>query len=375
MDHGLLLGIRLFLFNKRRFAVAVAAVAVAAVIMFVEYGFLNGVLAAQSNIADLMRADLVAMDRARANLHRWDTMKPGRLDQIAAIPGVAKVIPIYEALAGLRDDDDRRVRRIMVIAVPPDEIPLAIGDIRTLARSLKMPHGFLFDSLARPIFGDLAPGKSVKIDEVRQQMLGYVRIGPDLVVDGLAVMNVGDWRVRRPNAQPIMGAIRLDRGVDAARVQRAIIAQLPRDIIVMTPADLRAREDAFTMGTVPIGFVFAVGMVAGLVIGAVTCYQLLFNEVLDRLAQFATLKAMGFSDLYLCRVVIGQALFLSLTGFAVGLLLTVVAERYIADRTMLPIHASTTALLLIFPLTVCMCILAGLAAMRRVTATDPAELY
>lgn len=375
MDSGLILGVRLFLHNRRRFAAAVAAVAVAAVIMFVEYGFLSGVLDAQANIADLMRADLVAMDHSRANLHRWDTMNPVRLDQIAAIPGVAKTIPIYEEAAGLRDDDDRRIRRIMVIAIPPDEVPLAIGDLGTLTRWLKRPHGFLFDSLSRPIFGDLAPGQSVKIDETRQQMLGYVRIGPDLVVDGIAVMNVGDWLLRHPRARPIMGAIRLERGADPERVRRDILAHVPRDTIVLTPAEMRSREDAFTLGTVPIGFVFAVGMVAGLVIGAVTCYQLLFNEVLDRLAQFATLKAMGFSNAYLCRVVVGQALFLSLTGFAVGLGLTVAAERYIASRTMLPIRPDDTALVLIFPLTVCMCIIAGLAAMRRVTAADPAELY
>lgn len=376
MEDGLLLGIRLFLHNKRRFAIAVAAVAFAALIMFVEYGFLSGLLEAQSNIADLMRADLVVMNKQRSHLHRWDSINAVRLDQIAAVPGVAKVIPIYEDAAGLRDDDDRRVRRIMVIAVPPDEIPLAIGDTRTLSQWLKIPHGFLFDRLSRPIFGDLVPGIGFKIDDKNQQLLGYVRIGPDLVVDGVAVMSVGDWLARHPDAEPIMGTIRLDPGQDPGRVRDEILTQLRADdVTVMTPAELRARENAFTLDAVPIGFIFAVGMIAGLVIGAVTCYQLLFNEVLDRLAQFATLKAMGFSNGYLCRVVVGQALFLSVIGFAVGLAITVGADAYVSARTMLPIQADGTALLLIFPLTVCMCILAGLAAMRRVVAADPAELY
>ena len=376
MEDGLLLGIRLFLHNKRRFAIAVAAVAFAALIMFVEYGFLSGLLEAQSNIADLMRADLVVMNKQRSHLHRWDSINAVRLDQIAAVPGVAKVIPIYEDAAGLRDDDDRRVRRIMVIAVPPDEIPLAIGDTRTLSQWLKIPHGFLFDRLSRPIFGDLVPGSGFKIDDKNQQLLGYVHIGPDLVVDGVAVMSVGDWLARHPDAEPIMGTIRLDPGQDPGRVRDEILTQLRADdVTVMTPAELRARENAFTLDAVPIGFIFAVGMIAGLVIGAVTCYQLLFNEVLDRLAQFATLKAMGFSNGYLCRVVVGQALFLSVIGFVVGLAITVGADAYVSARTMLPIQADGTALLLIFPLTVCMCILAGLAAMRRVVAADPAELY
>jgi putative ABC transport system permease protein len=207
-------------------------------------------------------------------------------------------------------------------------------------------------------------------------VLGYVRIGPDLVVDGTAVMSVGDWLARQPDARPIMGAIRVKPGFDPERIRGDILARLPyRDIVVMTPAELRQREDAFTLGVAPIGILFAVGMVAGLVIGMVTCYQLLFNEVLDRLGQFATLKAMGFSNLFLCLIVVGQALILSIVGFAVGLALTVGADRYVAARTMLPIKADETALLVIFPLVVGMCLLAGLAAMRRVVTADPAALY
>ncbi|HXE17365.1 MAG TPA: ABC transporter permease [Stellaceae bacterium] len=376
MHDGLRLGIRLFLFNRRRFAIAVAAVAVAAMIMFLEYGFLSGVLEAQSNIADLMRVDLVAMDSLRQNMHRWDSMRAVRLDQIAAVPGVAQVIPIYEDWAGLHDDDDRRTRRIMVFAIPPDQIPFAIGDTSTLSRWLKMPHGFLFDRLARPMFGDLIPGRGVDIDNTKQDLLGYVHVGSDLVVDGVAVMSIGDWLARHPNAQPIMGGIRVSPGFDPLRVRQEILSRIPYgDTIVMTPAELRSRENSFTLDYVPIGVIFAVGMVAGLVIGAVTCYQLLFNEVLDRLAQFATLKAMGFSNAYLCVVVAGQALFLSLIGFAAGFALTEVTDAYVSGRTMLPIHPDPVALAIIFPLTVGMCIVAGLAAMGRVISTDPAELY
>jgi putative ABC transport system permease protein len=376
MADGLRLGVRLFLHNKRRFAIAVAAVAVAAVIMFVELGFLTSVLHAQSNIADLMRADLVVMDISRVHLHRWDTIQPVRLDQIAAMPEVARVVPIYEDSAGLKSAVDKRVRRVMVFAVPPEDVPLAIGKLDALSNWLKVPHGFLFDRLSRPIFGPVAPGRSVKLNDQMQDMVGLVRIGPDLVVDGTAVMSVGDWLARSPSARPIMGAIRLQPGRDSLQVRQEILARLPyRDITVMTPGEMRERENAFTLDVAPIGILFTVGMIAGLVIGTVTCYQLLFNEVLDRLGQFATLKAMGFSNLFLCMIVIGQALLLSATGFSCGLLLAFAAEHYVAARTMLPIHPDLTALEVIFPLTLGMCVLAALAAMRRVTAADPAALY
>ena len=50
---------------------------------------------------------------------------------------------------------------------------------------------------------------------------------------------------------------------------------------------------------------------ARLVIGAITCYQILFNEIVDRIKQYATLKAMGFSNAFLRRIILEQALLLS----------------------------------------------------------------
>ena len=52
----------------------------------------------------------------------------------------------------------------------------------------------------------------------------------------------------------------------------------------MTPAQLRAREDGATLQAAPIGILFIVGVLAGLVIGAINCYQLMFNEVSDHAA-------------------------------------------------------------------------------------------
>jgi putative ABC transport system permease protein len=376
MLDALRLGGRLLLFNRRRLLAAVTAVSVAAVIMFVEYGFLSGILKAQSRIASLMRADLVVQSITRTNLHRWDTLNPVRLDQIAAMPEVARVIPIYEGAMGLRDGpNDKRVRRIMVIAVPPNEIPLAMGNLPELSRWLRVPQAILFDRLSRPIFGDVSPGRSIELDRRTRHILGDVRIGPDLVIDGTVVMSVGDWLARSPGARPVMGAIELRGGFDPKRVERQILARLPDDISVLTPDQLIAREDAFTLRVAPIGVLFVVGMFAGLVVGAVTCYQVLHNEVADRMRQFATLKAMGVSNLFLCTTVVGQGLLLAVLGFGAGMLAAKGVSAVIASWTLLPIGIDGAGMAIILPLTLIMCVLAALAAMRKVIVTDPAALF
>lgn len=116
-------------------------------------------------------------------------------------------------------------------------------------------------------------------------------------------------------------------------------------------------------------------MLAGLVIGTITCYQVLFNEVTDRLRQYATLKAMGFSDLFLRRTILEQALLLSCLGFAIGLGFAIAAYGYVAQQSALTVQMSTTMALVVFGLTVAMCVIAGLLAVQRVATADPAALY
>ena len=49
----------------------------------------------------------------------------------------------------------------------------------------------------------------------------------------------------------------------------------------------------------------------GFIVGSVICYQVLFSDISDRIGEFATLKAMGYSNLRLFRVVVMQGVYLA----------------------------------------------------------------
>jgi len=369
------LGLRLLVHNRIRLLIASASVAMGVVIVFVELGLLLGVLDAQALIANMVRGDLLIMNIARINLHRWDKIDPVRLDQAAAVPGVARVTPLYEDHVGLRDPDDKRVRRIILYAFPPGDIPFKLSNPAAVSHALKISHGFLYDRLSRPIFGKFAAGDDIQIDKVPLRVGGYVEIGADIVNDGNILMSKGDWLTHSPEAKPIMGIIHLKRGVALERERRAILADLPQDVAVLTPGETAWRESVYTLRSAPVGILFAVGMLAGLVIGTINCYQVLYNEIGDHLPQFATLKAMGFSNAFLRRVIIEQAAVLALAGFAAGLFFSSIADRYIAGQSMLPIGITVPSALLVGVLTLAMCMTAGLIAIKRVAVADPAALY
>jgi putative ABC transport system permease protein len=285
------------------------------------------------------------------------------------------VTPIYEDHVGLQNPDDKRVRRIILYAFPPEDIPFALKNPAAVSHALKISHGFLYDRLSRPIFGKFRAGDDIKIDTVPLRVGGYVDIGADIVNDGNILMSEGDWRAHDPRAKPIMGVVHLKPGASVEKERQAILASLPPDIVVLTPAETAWRESMYTLRSAPVGLLFAIGMLAGLVIGIINCYQVLYNEVSDRLPQYATLKAMGFANTFLHRVILGQAVALAVTGFVSGAAFSFFADRYIAAHSMLPVHISPASSLVVGVLTLLMCVVAGSIAVKRATVADPAALY
>jgi putative ABC transport system permease protein len=351
--------------QRRRLFLMAASVSVGVIVVIVEWGLFSGILDAQAAVAGLVRGDLIMMNKARVDLHRWDEIDPYELAQARGIVGVDRVLPIYEGHVGIKNPQDKRIRRIIVFAFPPGDPPLSVGDMNQVAR-LQGSNDILFDRQSRPIFGAIVPGMSVDIDRVPQRVAGLASIGPDIVSDGNIVMSDDAWLERLPGDKPIMGVIRLAVGARVDAVRNAILAALPADVTVLTPREVR---------TAPISVLFGAGVLAGLLIGVINCYQVLYTEISDHLAQFATLKALGFSDGFLRQVVLVQAMALGGAGFVVGLICASLAEAYVSAATRLPVQPHLADASWVLLATLATCALAGWIAVGRVQAADPAALY
>src|SRR5262249_56246743 len=83
----------------------------------------------------------------------------------------------------------------------------------------------------------------------------------------------------------------------------------------------------------PIGYVFTFGVIMGFVVGAIIVYQILFADVADHLAEYATLKAMGYPNRYLFGVVFQEAVILALLGYLPGIAASIGLYRIAADAT------------------------------------------
>jgi putative ABC transport system permease protein len=113
----------------------------------------------------------------------------------------------------------------------------------------------------------------------------------------------------------------------------------------------------------------------GFLVGLTICYQVLFSDISERLAQFATLKAMGYSDLRLFSIIVAQAVYLALLGYLAGVAVSLLLFFVVHQSTGLPMDLQAGDAAAILGLTVLMCVSSGCLAARRLTSADPAQLF
>jgi putative ABC transport system permease protein len=104
-------------------------------------------------------------------------------------------------------------------------------------------------------------------------------------------------------------------------------------------------------------------------------YQILFSDLSDQLSQYATLKAMGYRNAFLVKVVLQQAVLYALLGYVPAWIICYFVFKTVGEMVLIPAGMSIGLTALSAALTLSMCIGSALIAVRRVIAADPAELF
>jgi putative ABC transport system permease protein len=143
----------------------------------------------------------------------------------------------------------------------------------------------------------------------------------------------------------------------------------------MTVAEFIRQSRSFLIKESPIAYIFTFGVIMGLVVGIVIVIQILSTDVQDHLPEYATFKAMGFTNRSLLGIVYEQAAILTLFGFLPGFLVSLGLYELVRRGVSMPITMPLDRVVMVFVMTAAMCAIAGTIAMRRVSKADPAEVF
>jgi putative ABC transport system permease protein len=113
----------------------------------------------------------------------------------------------------------------------------------------------------------------------------------------------------------------------------------------------------------------------GFIVGTVIVYQILYSEVSDHLAEYATLKAMGYTQTYLLLVVLQEAFILATLGYIPGFAIAMIQYNLARSATLLPIFMTVSRAVTVLILTILMCFISGAIAVRKLKSADPADIF
>jgi putative ABC transport system permease protein len=147
------------------------------------------------------------------------------------------------------------------------------------------------------------------------------------------------------------------------------------DLRILTMEGFINFERTYWQRGTAIGFIFNLGTVMGFIVGIVIVYQILYTDVSDHLAEYATLKAMGYGNWFLSSVVIQEAFVLSVLGFIPGFAVSMGLYNLTKNATRLPIEMTLERGVQVLILTMIMCVISGAISLRKVQSADPAEIF
>lgn len=376
--------------SPRRLAAILAGIAFAVVLMFMQLGFYNALLDSTVELPSRFDADLILTAKTRVPMAGPQTFPRRLLESARAVDGVGSVATLrWEAeRARWRAVDPRTgkatLRRIRLVAFEPGRIPLLRTPQVAEAGSLfGLPDVVLFDVRSKETFGRPKPGDRGELNREPVDVIGTFALGTDFISDGTILTNEQTYRTLFPttaSGQPTadeadFGLIRAAEDADPRVIQAALRARLPDAIAVRTKAEAIEDERDYWRRLTPVGLVFTVGLIMGFVVGLVICYQILYSEIERNTKEFATLKAIGYRNGFLIGVVARMALLLACMGFIPGLGVSLLLYRLLAGTTGLLMRLDWVTAAAVFGLTVAMCQLSGALAVRKLFASNPAELF
>ncbi|WP_392482449.1 ABC transporter permease DevC [Nostoc sp. C110] len=370
--------------EKNRLAVAVAGIAFADILMFIQLGFESALFDAAVKPHRNLQADLVLINPQFQTLFSVKNFSRERLYQTLGYEGVQSVNSVYISTGQWRNPETRLERAILVWGVDPTQSPFKSPEIKQNQDQLKQLYQVIFDQAGRPEYGAVADiwKKTGKFDTELNSKAVFVKglftDGASFAADGNVITSDSTFLQLFPERKPDrieVGLITLKPNADPEKVRSQLVNGLPKDVRVLTPEEFAKVERTYWEAGTGIGFIFGLGTAVGFIVGIVIVYQILYSDVSDHLPEYATLKAMGYTDNYLLGVLIQEALLLAILGFLPGFILSFGLYQVTYAATMLPIFMKMERAIQVWILTVIMCSVSGAIAIRKLRSADPADVF
>lgn len=370
-----------------RYLVAVVGIGFAALLMYMQIGFQSGLLTSATTFYEALDADLILISPGTLNSGSFEQFPQSLLFNSLGVSGVKQAVPLYIANITVQRLDGIQPTSLRLIGFNPDSKALKLKAVTDQIDLIKTPGYVLFDSLGNSNTGPISEAVKAKgsqflslVDLTKSfRVVGLFDLGSTFAADSNLVSSDStaiQLAYQQINAGEIsLGLIRLVPGTDIGRVQSFLKKTYNGELKVLTKTELIAQEQDYWNTSSSFGIIFGFGTFMGLLVGGVVVYQVLYTDVSDHLKEYATLKAMGFSNNFILTIVIQEAMLLGVSSFIPATLISAAMYAFLTTASGIRIAMTPDKTLLVGSLTIGICAVSAAIAVRKLRDADPASVF
>lgn len=369
--------------SRTRFAAALAGVAFANVLVFVQLGIMNSMATATLKPYGFFQADIMISASDANSMTEGGNVARQWMFQAFADPEVTGGTGLF--VANISWARPNKTLSLTTYGIDPTRPEFLSPAMARKTGTLQLQNAGILDMFSRGLPREEAAairpqtptsfevsGKTLTLYDTFQGGGGFGGDGYMMVSDQ-TFLNLFP---ARSSAAPDHILLTVAPGADpdavAARL-RDLISE--KSLRIRSYAQAAADDLNYQQTKRPTGIIFGFGVIIGILVGIVIVYQVLSTDVADHLSEYATFKAMGYGQGFFLGIVFEEALILAILGFIPGF---VVASGLLAGMkavTTLPLAMTAEMAVMVFIGTLAACSISGAIATRRLASADPADLF
>ena len=369
--------------NRTRFAAALAGVAFANVLVFVQLGIMNSMGAATLRPYAFFQADIMISANDASTLTDGGNVARQWLLQAMGDPDVSAGMGLL--IANVPWDRGEKDISLTTFGVDPVKKDFLAADIASDLHLLQVQDAAILDRLARGLTKEEAsairPQSPLSFETQGRTVTAYATFAGGGGFGGDGYMLVSDQTFlslfpTRSSTAPDHILLTLRPGAQTDAVITRLKSLISDPSLRIRSYEQAAQEDLRYQQTKrPTGIIFGFGVLIGVLVGIVIVYQVLSTDVADHLREYATFKAMGYGPQFFLGIVFEEALVLGIMGFIPGLIVGTTILTIMGKITTLPLGMTPSMAATVFLGTILFSALSGAIATRRLAAADPADLF
>jgi putative ABC transport system permease protein len=366
------------LFHDRiRFAVTLTGIVFALVLIAIQFGLFLGFATTTSNNIDHSKADLWIVFHGVGYFDTSREFSERKFYQVLATPGVQQAEKYIQGFANWKRPDGR-MENIQIIGFRPGS---GLGEPWNLVegnvQDTKSEDCVIVDDVYKEKLGVSKVGDRVEIGRRRARIVGFTHgirsftTSPFVYTTFKNSLNYTNPASKESDLSYIL--LKAAPGVSPQQLKKTL-SQRVSDVDIYTTSEFSQRTRFYWMFTTGAGLAVLTAAIMGLIVGVAVVAQTIYAATMDHIREYGTLKAIGATNSYLYRVLIEQAVWSAVLGYALAM---VIAHFVVqgSEKGGAVILMPPSMQIGMFFLSILMCIAAAMVSINKVTRLDPAMVF